>query len=101
MDLVVISTSPSGPVIVNDTTKITVSEESAKAAGDKEGGVPSITYEDIGGLGDAVGRVREMIGSSSKTSRIIQKIRSRSTKGSIASWTSWNRKDIVGKGSRK
>ena len=35
VDLVVISTSPSGPVIVNDTTKITVSEESAKAVGDK------------------------------------------------------------------
>ena len=62
VDLVVISTSPSGPVIVNDTTKITVSEESAKAVQvTKEGGVPSITYEDIGGLGDAVGRVREMI----------------------------------------
>ena len=27
----------------------------------KEGGVPSITYEDIGGLGNAVERVREMI----------------------------------------
>lgn len=62
VDLVVISTSPSGPVIVNDSTKITVSEESAKAVQvSKEGGVSSITYEDIGGLGDAVGRVREMI----------------------------------------
>src|SRR5918911_3938618 len=62
IDLVVISTSPSGPVIVNDSTNITVSEESAKAIQiSKEGGVPSITYEDIGGLGDAVGRVREMI----------------------------------------
>ena len=49
-------------MIVNDSTKITVSEESAKAVQvSKEGGVPSITYEDIGGLGDAVGRVREMI----------------------------------------
>src|SRR5919112_1561565 len=62
VNLVVISTNPSGPVIVNDSTKITVSEESAKAVQvSKEGGVPSITYEDIGGLGDAVGRVREMI----------------------------------------
>jgi len=62
IDLVVISTNPSGPVIVNDSTKITVSEESAKAVDiSKEGGVPSITYEDIGGIGDAVGRVREMI----------------------------------------
>jgi transitional endoplasmic reticulum ATPase len=62
VDLVVISTNPSGPVIVNGSTKITVSEESAKALQiSKEGGVPSITYEDIGGLGNAVGRVREMI----------------------------------------
>src|ERR671912_1776135 len=62
VDLVVISTSPSGPVIVNESTKVTVSEESAKAVQiSKEGGVPSITYEDIGGLGNAVGRVREMI----------------------------------------
>jgi transitional endoplasmic reticulum ATPase len=62
IDLVIISTNPSGPVIINESTKITVSEESAKAVQvSKEGGVPSITYEDIGGLGDAVGRVREMI----------------------------------------
>ncbi len=62
IDLVVISTNPSGPVIVTPSTKVTVSEESAKAVQvSKEGGAPSITYEDIGGLGDAVGRVREMI----------------------------------------
>jgi transitional endoplasmic reticulum ATPase len=62
IDLVVISTNPSGPVIISDSTKITVSEESAKAAQiAKEGGVPSITYEDIGGIRNEVGRVREMI----------------------------------------
>src|ERR671933_1117063 len=62
IDLVVISTNPSGPVIISDSTKITVSEESAKAVQiSSESGVPSITYEDIGGLGDDVGRVREMI----------------------------------------
>jgi transitional endoplasmic reticulum ATPase len=62
IDLVVISTNPSGPVIITPSTKITVSEESAKAVQvSKEGGAPSITYEDIGGLGNAVGRVREMI----------------------------------------
>ena len=62
IDLVVISTNPSGPVIVNNSTKITVSEESAKAVQiSKEGGVPSITYEDIGGIRNEVARVREMI----------------------------------------
>jgi transitional endoplasmic reticulum ATPase len=62
IDLVVISTHPSGPVIISDTTDILVSEESSKAVQiSKEGTVSSITYEDIGGLGDAVARVREMI----------------------------------------
>ena len=62
IDLVVISTNPSGPVIISDSTKITVSEESAKAVQvSKEGGVPSITYEDIGGIRNEVARVREMI----------------------------------------
>src|SRR5215216_6360690 len=62
IDLVVISTNPSGPVIINDSTEIIVSEESSKAIQiSKEGATASITYEDIGGLGDAVEKVREMI----------------------------------------
>jgi len=62
IDLVVIATNPSGPVIITNSTKITVSEESAKAAQmAKEGGVPLITYEDIGGVKNEVARVREMI----------------------------------------
>ncbi len=62
IDLVVISTHPSGPVIISDTTDVLVSEESSKAVQiSKEGTASSITYEDIGGLGDAVARVREMI----------------------------------------
>ena len=64
IDLVVISTHPSGPVIISDTTQIVVSEETSKAiqiSQEGGGGGASITYEDIGGLGDAVARVREMI----------------------------------------
>jgi transitional endoplasmic reticulum ATPase len=62
VDLVVISTTPNGPVTINRSTQINVSEETAKAAAAmKEGGVPSITYEDIGGLRNEVTKVREMI----------------------------------------
>jgi transitional endoplasmic reticulum ATPase len=62
INLVVISTNPSGPVIINESTQVKVSEESSKAVQiSQEGSVDSITYEDIGGLGDAVTRVREMI----------------------------------------
>jgi transitional endoplasmic reticulum ATPase len=62
IDLVVLSTAPSGPVIISSSTEITVSEETAEAvAAAREGGIPSITYEDIGGLRDEVTKVREMI----------------------------------------
>jgi transitional endoplasmic reticulum ATPase len=62
VDLVVISTKPSGPVLIEDTTEITVSEESEKAVQvAKAGGVPSISYEDIGGIKNEVSRLREMI----------------------------------------
>ncbi len=61
IDLVVIATNPSGPVIIDNSTEIIVSEESTKAAEIAKGKNALITYEDIGGLGDAVSRVREMI----------------------------------------
>jgi transitional endoplasmic reticulum ATPase len=62
IDLVVISTAPGGPVIISQKTEVIVSEESAEAvAAAREGDMPSITYEDIGGLRDEVTKVREMI----------------------------------------
>ncbi len=63
IDLVVISTTPNGPLIISPNTEVTVSEETARAveAARDEGGIPSITYEDIGGLRNEVTKVREMI----------------------------------------
>ena len=62
VDLVVISTKPSGPVLIEDSTEVTVSEESEKAVQvAKEGETPSISYEDVGGIKNEVFRLREMI----------------------------------------
>lgn len=62
VNLVVVSTNPSGPVIINNSTQVTVSEETARAVeATREQAIPSITYEDIGGLRDEVTKVREMI----------------------------------------
>lgn len=62
VDLVVISTNPSGPVLMEDFTEVTVSEESEKAIKAAKGdGTPSISYEDIGGIKNEVSRLREMI----------------------------------------
>ncbi|HJR85800.1 MAG TPA: CDC48 family AAA ATPase [Nitrososphaeraceae archaeon] len=62
VDLVVISTNPSGPVLMEDSTEVTVSEESEKAIQIAKGGdTSSISYEDIGGIKNEVSRLREMI----------------------------------------
>ena len=62
VDLVVISTNPSGPVLMEDSTDVTVSEESDKAIQVAKGdGTSSISYEDIGGIKNEVSRLREMI----------------------------------------
>ncbi|RLI07288.1 hypothetical protein DRO32_04145, partial [Candidatus Bathyarchaeota archaeon] len=54
--LVVTNTSPPGIVIVTDQTRINVLTEAVA-----EGVLPSVTYEDIGGLKEELQRVREMI----------------------------------------
>ncbi|MDE1861790.1 MAG: CDC48 family AAA ATPase [Thaumarchaeota archaeon] len=59
IDLVITSTNPTGAVIVEKDTKVAISEMVAKPQG--EGGIPSVTYEDIGGLKDEVSKVRELV----------------------------------------
>ena len=84
IDLVVISTNPSGPVIINNSTEIIVSEESSKAVEIAKGGdtaASSITYEDIGGLGDAVSRVREMIGLPLRHPELFKRLGVEAPKG--------------------
>ena len=67
--LKIASTSPSGTVVVTDSTEVTISEKPAEqireapsgAAPGTPGSAPDIAYEDIGGLDDELEQVREMI----------------------------------------
>ena len=54
----VVNTIPSKPCIVTENTKIGLSE---KAVDINEESIPSITYEDIGGLREEVKKVRELV----------------------------------------
>ncbi|MFO8013182.1 MAG: CDC48 family AAA ATPase [Phycisphaerae bacterium] len=54
-DFTVRSTSPKGPVLINPTTTLDV-----KGAEEKEAS-GTISYEDIGGLGREIGRIREIV----------------------------------------
>ena len=58
IDLVVTSFTPSGDaVLMASTTEVKVSDKPAANNGD----VPKVSYDDIGGLGDAVKKIREMV----------------------------------------
>lgn len=59
LDLVVVSFSPSADaVIIQRTTRVTISDKPVK---EEMVSLPKVSYEDIGGLGDEVKKVREMI----------------------------------------
>ena len=58
IDLVVTSFAPSGDaVLMASSTEVKVSDKPAANKGD----VPKVSYDDIGGLGDAVRKIREMV----------------------------------------
>ena len=58
IELVVTSFSPSGDaVMMASDTEVKVSDKPAANKGD----VPKVSYDDIGGLGDAVRKIREMV----------------------------------------
>ncbi|WP_440771607.1 CDC48 family AAA ATPase [Natronorubrum sp. DTA28] len=64
--LKIASTSPSGTVVITDSTNIEISETPAEQVssggpGGSAEGVPNVTYEDIGGLDSELDQVREMI----------------------------------------
>jgi transitional endoplasmic reticulum ATPase len=56
--LMVVSTIPEGPVRITDVTDVEIRPEAVDI---EDRFIPTITYEDIGGLHDAIKKVREMI----------------------------------------
>ncbi len=62
--LKIADTSPSGTVVITDSTSIEISETPAEqiaSEGRSAEGVPDVAYEDIGGLDNELDQVREMI----------------------------------------
>jgi transitional endoplasmic reticulum ATPase len=56
--LLVVATQPGGIVRINPQTELELLPEYVEA---RERAVPDVTYDDIGGLGDVVGEIREVV----------------------------------------
>ncbi|RLI05157.1 AAA family ATPase [Candidatus Bathyarchaeota archaeon] len=57
LQFIVVNTQPSGVVQVTPTTTVSIHEKPVKQLE----AVPKVTYEDIGGLGNAIQKIREMV----------------------------------------
>jgi len=78
VDLIVISIKPvSDCVIITDGTQIEISEKPAKELPY----IPRVSYEDIGGLGDEVRKVREMIELPLRHPEIFERLGVEAPKG--------------------
>lgn len=68
---IVVSTNPSVPCIISENTSITLSNKLVDIEEEK---IPSITYEDIGGLKEEVKKVREMVELPLKRPEIFSRL---------------------------
>jgi len=68
-DFSIVSTTPAGPVLVHATTLIRVKED---RTGEPRG--QRISYEDVGGLGREVRRIREMVELPLKYPQVFQRL---------------------------
>jgi len=79
IDLVVVSYTPTADaVMVHRTTEVKISEKPVKESG---ASIPKVTYEDIGGLGDEVKRVRVMIELPLKHPELFERLGVEAPKG--------------------
>jgi transitional endoplasmic reticulum ATPase len=56
--LIVVGTSPEGIVMITEETEVELKPEAVEI---EEKAMPTMTYEDIGGLGDSINKIREMV----------------------------------------
>jgi len=66
----IVNTKPKGIVVVKQTTVLRVSEQKEEIPG----GIPVVTYEDIGGLHAEIQRIREMIELPLKHPELFKKL---------------------------
>jgi transitional endoplasmic reticulum ATPase len=79
LDLIVIAQKPTGdPVLLTDRTQVSISEKPVPEA---EAQIPRITYEDIGGLGEEIQKVREMIELPLRHPELFEKLGVEAPKG--------------------
>jgi len=70
LTFIITATSPIGPIVVTEETVITIGKKPVE----EKAGVPTIRYEDIGGLREEIETIREMIEVPMKYPQVFKKL---------------------------
>jgi len=80
LKFVVAEVTPKGAGVVSDQTEVVFNPEAVELK-DEEGGALEVTYEDIGGLGDEITKIREMVELPLKHPEIFERLGIEAPKG--------------------
>ena len=67
----VVNTNPNAPVIITENTEVVLNSKAVEISDEK---IPEITYEDIGGLGEELKKIREMVELPLKHPEIFERL---------------------------
>ncbi len=95
LKLMVVSTKPKGTVVITDMTEIELSSQAVEVKELER--ISQVTYEDIGGLSDAIGKVREMIELPLKHPELFEKLGVEAPKGVLLYGTPGTGKTLLAK----
>ncbi len=92
--LAVVKTSPDGPVQITDLTELELMSQAVEI---EEIKIPTVTYEDIGGMKEEVKKVREMIELPLKHPELFERLGVEAPKGVLLHGTPGTGKTLLAK----
>jgi len=90
----VVSSSPSQPVIITENTEVTLNPKAVEMTDEK---IPEMNYEDIGGLKEEIKKIREMVEIPLKHPEIFDKLGIQPPKGVLLHGTPGTGKTLLAK----
>jgi len=95
LKFVIVSTNPNCPVIITENTDVVLNSKAVDLIEEK---IPTINYEDIGGLSEEIKKIREMVEIPMKHPEIFQKLGVTPPKGVLLHGPPGTGKTLLAKG---
>ena len=85
--------APTGIVHIDANTEVELRSEYSEPSDHRRA---DVTYDDLGGLGETIDQVREMVELPLRYPELFQRLGVEPPQGRAAAWPAWNRQDAAG-----